>query len=360
MNRERGDRGFTVLELMIAMGIMLGVTGVIFSLISPSQGSFRVQPEVADMQQRMRVAADMLYKDLLMAGTGTCSGSAVGALTKFFAPVLPHRTGKIDPDSEAGVYFHSDAISVTYVPQTSAQTAISDPMPKPSAEIKVEAQPGCPQNDPLCGFEAGQTVLIFDDTGAWDTFTITNVQNNALHLQHQGSALSKAYDVGAYITQAETHTYYLDSINDQLRHYDGWEGDLPLVDDVVGLSFRYFGELNALLEPKPPVGIENCLFDASGNSKLPVIPGYGSLTELTESTLTDGPWCGPAGKQFDADLYRVRTIRVGLRLQVTAEDLRGTDPTLFKRPASSRSATRRVPDYEMGFEVTPRNMNLAR
>ena len=61
MNRKRGDRGFTVLELMIAMSIILVVTGVIFSLISPSQGSFRVQPEVADMQQRMRVAADILY-----------------------------------------------------------------------------------------------------------------------------------------------------------------------------------------------------------------------------------------------------------------------------------------------------------
>ena len=61
MNRKRGDRGFTVLELMIAMSIMLGMTGVIFSLISPSQGSFRVQPEVVDMQQRMRVAADMLH-----------------------------------------------------------------------------------------------------------------------------------------------------------------------------------------------------------------------------------------------------------------------------------------------------------
>ena len=350
MNRERGHSGYTVLELMIAMGVMLVVTGGIFSLISPSQGSFRVQPEVADM----------LHKDLLMAGAGTYSGAAVGALTNFFPPVLPYRTGKIGADSKAGVYFRSDAISMTYVPQTSSQTTISDPMLAPSAEIRVQAQPSCPKNDPIYGFETGQTVLIFDDTGAADTFTITNVQSNALHLQHRGSVLSKAYDVGAYITQAETRTYYLDSTNDQLRLYDGWESDLPLVDNVVGLSFRYFGDHSAPLEPKPPIGIENCLFDASGNSKLPVIPGSGSLAELGESMLTDGPWCGGGGNQFDADLYRIRKLRVDLRVQVAREDLRGTDPTLFKRPGSSSSGTRLVPDYEMSFEVTPRNMNLSR
>ena len=50
------------------MSIMLGVTGAIFALVNPCQGTFRVLPEVADMQQRPRVAADMLHSHLLMAG----------------------------------------------------------------------------------------------------------------------------------------------------------------------------------------------------------------------------------------------------------------------------------------------------
>jgi hypothetical protein len=66
-----------------------------------------------------------------------------------------------------------------YVPLTSAQTTIADPMPDVSAEIKVNAQAGCPLNDDLCGFKDGMVVLIFDETGAFDTFQITNVQESA-------------------------------------------------------------------------------------------------------------------------------------------------------------------------------------
>jgi hypothetical protein len=41
------------------------------------------------------------------------------------------------------------------------------------------AQAGCPANDKLCGFKEGMQVMIFDDTGASDIFSITNVQDEA-------------------------------------------------------------------------------------------------------------------------------------------------------------------------------------
>ena len=312
------------------MAIMLGVTGTIFTLVNPSQGASRVQPEAADMQQRMRVAADMLFKDLLMAGAGTYQGAQNGALTNFFAPVVPFRTGLVDPDPPNGVFYRPDAISLMYVPNTVAQTTISQAMPNVSAEIRVTAMPGCPQNDQLCGFEEGQTIMIFDETGAMDTFEITTVQDQALHLQHRNQQLSKAYAAGSFITQIETHTYYHDAANDQLRHCDGANSDLPLVDDVVGLSFRYYGVPNPPLSPKPTIGVANCLFDASGDPMLATLTSAGSLVELTQAMLTDGPFCGvTGGNQFDADLLRIRKVRVDIRMQVSAVDLRGSDPTAF-------------------------------
>jgi hypothetical protein len=233
-------------------------------------------------------------------------------------------------------------------------------MPNTSAEIKVNAQPGCPQNDPLCGFKTGQTVLIFDDTGASDTFTITNVQSDALHLQHKGQQLSKAYGAGSYIAQAETHCYYLNSTTWQLWHYDGATTDLPLVDSVVALQFRYFGDPNPPLSPKPTLGTANCIYDAAGNNTMATLPATsGSLVELTQALLTNGPWCG-GNNQFDADLYRVRKVRVDLRVEVGTDDLRGTDPALFRRPGKASDGRRMVPDYELSFEVSPRNMNLMR
>jgi hypothetical protein len=41
---------------------------------------FAVQPEVSDMQQRLRVAIDMIAKDVMMAGAGISSGPMTGPL----------------------------------------------------------------------------------------------------------------------------------------------------------------------------------------------------------------------------------------------------------------------------------------
>jgi hypothetical protein len=40
--------------------------------------------------------------------------------------------------------------------------------------------------------------------------------------------------------------------------------------------------------------------------------------------------------------------------------LRGTDAFLFQNPGISTSSYRMIPDYEMSFEISPRNMNLTR
>ena len=64
------DRGFTIIELLISLAITMAITAGIFAVMNPSQGMFAAQPEVMDMQQRMRVGVDTLTKDLMMAGAG--------------------------------------------------------------------------------------------------------------------------------------------------------------------------------------------------------------------------------------------------------------------------------------------------
>lgn len=371
--------GFTLVEMLVAMTIMLAVIGTVFTIVDPGHGISKTQPEVADMQERMRVGADILQKDLLMAGAGTYSGSIAGSLANFFPPILPRRTGFYLPDPDQS--FFDDRISIAYVPNTASQTEIIEAMPTTSAELKVTAQPGCPQVTPpdnLCGFKEGMRVVIFDETGAYDFFTITQVQTTGTtgHLQHNqtmnaSTALSKKYTPAehARIAQVETHVYSLNRGTFQLQHYDGVAPgppvpDIPLVDNTVGLRFQYFGDPNPPLAPRPLAGIGNCIFDGTGNSLLPVLPSNGSsLVELTPAMLSDGPWCGTTPNRFDADLYRVRKVRVDLRVQAGLVELRGTNPTartVFVNPGSSRSGYSRVPDYSMTFEVAPRNMNLVR
>ena len=114
MRRYSREQGFSLLEMTIAMGLMLVVTASIFSLVNPGQGNFVAEPEVADLQQRTRIATDTLTKDLVMDGAGSYSGLNPMALSYFFAPVMPFRQGRIADDPPGT--FRDDTITLLLVP----------------------------------------------------------------------------------------------------------------------------------------------------------------------------------------------------------------------------------------------------
>jgi hypothetical protein len=86
------------------------------------------------------------------------------------------------------------------------------------------------------------------------------------------------------------------------------------------------------------------------------------LVPLEPATFTDGPWCPDAvnPNRFDADLLRIRRIVVTLRVESAAASLRGPAGPLFARGGTASTAHGLVPDQEIRFDVTPRNMNLLR
>ena len=77
---------------------MMVVTGAIFSLVNPSHGTAHAARSV-DLQQRMRVGSDALFKELMMAGAGPYFGDRTGSLLNFFAPIVPRRMGLLDADN---------------------------------------------------------------------------------------------------------------------------------------------------------------------------------------------------------------------------------------------------------------------
>lgn len=360
---HRADAGFSLTELLISTAIMLTVTGAIFGLMAPSQGTAQVQPEVADMQQRMRVGSEALFKELVMAGAGPYQGATTGSLVHFFAPILPRRTGRTSADPTRGLSsVKTDAITLSYIPNSYSQTTISSAMPNVSAELKVFDQPNCPKGEELCGFEEGMQVIIFDTSGNFDTFVITQVQDSAGHLQHRQQPLNYPYGIGAQITQIVSNTYYLDRTTSKLMRYNGADEEIALADDVVDLQFAYYGDPAPPLLPKPPAGVANCLYDTVGNYIGPsaMTATDGSLVELTADVLSDGPFCGTGPNEFDVDLLRVRKVRVSLRMQTASAAFRGSDTNLFMKPGSAQGGQRFIPDFRSTFEVTPRNLNLAR
>jgi type II secretory pathway pseudopilin PulG len=365
--RWRSEAGYSLIEMLVSTAIMLTVTGAIFSVVNPAQGTSRVQPEFADMQQRARVAADTLFRDVVMAGAGPYQGATTGSLANYFAPILPYRTGRSNPDPPGS--FKDDTITIVYVPNTSSQTTIRDPMPNESAELKVNPQNGCPpDSNDLCGFHEGQSVLIFNpQTGAFDTFEVTQVQAAAAHIQHRGQTFSEAYQPGAVVTEVQSHTYYFDAEGGRLMHYDGLanpNSQVPIVDNVVGVRFDYYGDPNPPTSPRPPTGVANCVLDAGGNPRLATLAAQtGSLVHLDPAIFRDGQpaWCGAGTNAFDPDLLRIRKVTVTVRVQAGDPSMRGRDTRFFTRPGSASMAPGGwVPDYETTFEVTPRNLNLVR
>jgi hypothetical protein len=377
-NRRAGQTtGFTFVEMVFAVAIMVTVTGAILSLMNPAHGVFKTQPELSEMQQRLRISVDAMYRDLVMAGAGVEAGSTIGPLGSYFAPVLPFRRGSQTPDPPGT--FRTDRISVLYVPSSSSQGTTSLVMQSPDADVPMNPQAGCPPAEPLCRFQLGTTAVVFDESGAYDTFRITGIVNAPAALQHANQPLSRNYLAGASVAQVVNATYWLKTDasvpTSRLMRYDGHQSDLPIADDIIGLNFEYFGDprppgLRRLLTdpvgpwttygPRPPApGVddprdswppgENCLFSLDPASGLsvprPELHAFGTgaetLVRLDAAGLSDGPWCpDPADPaRVDADLLRLRKIRVTVKV-------RGHEPS--------------IPSQQVSFDVAPRNLNLGR
>jgi hypothetical protein len=93
---------------------------------------------------------------------------------------------------------------------------------------------------------------------------------------------------------------------------------------------------------------------------MPVLPSNGgSLASLPAALLGDGPWCGEGTNQFDADLLRVRQVRVTLRVQAANAAFRATGGA-YAVPGTARSALKALPDLIVTFDVSPRNLGGVR
>jgi len=356
------DRGFSLVESLVALALTLTVAGAVVAFASPGSDVARAEPEAIDMQQRARSASTALTRDLVMAGAGLSEGPRTGALVAYFAPVMPRRLGLNGAD--AVNVARADVVTMAYVPPTPAQTTLSDALLPGATDLRVDTRPNCPVGRALCGFEEGMNVLVFDTAGFFDLFALRSVGAGVGVVQHLDGLANHSYAAGAFASQVELHTYYFDPAAHQLRHYDGAQTDVPVVDNVVSASFEYFGDPQPPIAPKPPPGVANCLYDAAGNpisglAPLPIGFDEGTLARLPLATFTDGPWCGEGGTAFDADLLRVRRVRVTLRLQAAAAGLRGAGAD-YAVSGISRRALASLPDYSIVFDVSPRNLNFGR
>ena len=209
----------------------------------------------------------------------------------------------------------------------------------------------CRAGATTCAFESGSLALVFDRDGRSDIVRVTRVFDDALGVRPIAGGSVQAFAAGASIVPLELRAYYHDRAAAQLRYQDGWVTDVPVLDDVVGLTLRYFGG-GAL-----PVGGGDGLAAACLRNLPPAAPPGGAggdpERELAPALFLDGPRCG-GRLPYDVDLFRIRRVRVEIRLQVSGAWLRGRDPSLFARPGPARDGRRQVPDLTGVFDVALR------
>jgi hypothetical protein len=397
-SRLAAPGGFSMIEAVIATALTIAIGAIVLSAVDLARARFAVQPEAADLQQRVRVAAGALRSDLLMAGAGVTRGANMGPLVQYLAPVLPYRVGTSHDDPPGT--FTTDTITLMYVPSTVAQTTLAAAAPE---TISIDRGPGCPAADAACGFRGGMTMLVHDGSGRYDTFIVTAVQPSGLDVARTSDVLAYTAYAPATTTVAElvNVVYFLKTdattgVSQLAASGSAISSDVPVVDHVVGLRFDYYGAPDppaltgdppgnparpattygpappALLEQLSTAGYpagENCIFtlDATGEHQIPRLPtldagsAAGGLVLLTAEQLTDGPWCPDAASanRWDADLLRIRTIGVTLRIEAADAAMRGPAGLLFSNGGIGRNSVRWLPDQTVRFQVTPWNLRQA-
>lgn len=69
----RGNRGFTLTELLVAMSVTLAVTGAAFSALRDATRIAQAAAVMSDVNQTLRVAMNTVIRDLIQAGEGDYS-----------------------------------------------------------------------------------------------------------------------------------------------------------------------------------------------------------------------------------------------------------------------------------------------
>lgn len=220
----RGAGGFTLIELLMAMAIMVVFGGALLSLVRAGESMARLQPEAADVQQRARIALQVLGSELALAGAGLDRGPLAGPLARFFAPAAPSADG---------------GITIWYVSSRIAQATLAMPLAPGETAAYIQPPAECPIADPACTFGNASTALVFDGHGCRDVVRVDRV--TAVALDVRAGARGCTYAAGAALAQGEVRTYRVEAASRQLLRRDEATGaSVPLLDNVLGMDVEYF------------------------------------------------------------------------------------------------------------------------
>jgi type IV pilus assembly protein PilW len=249
--RRDSEGGFTLVEVLAAMVILLIATTAVYATFTTQQKTFTIQNRVAEMQQNLRQGAEYMMRDIRMSGYGvpplpdnvTIPNNVVAAGVTSIRGIyaLDNTTG---PD-QLFVFYQYDM-------DTSQPPAwLSSAMATASTAISV---------DNVFGFENGDLILVSSGTTA-DLFRVTGAPAAPV-LPHDTSgynaaAAHPAFPAGGYlasppatVAKARFARYFIDVTTDPAHPtlmVDRMAGAAPqpVADDIEDMQLTYGIDANA-------------------------------------------------------------------------------------------------------------------
>jgi prepilin-type N-terminal cleavage/methylation domain-containing protein len=218
--RNNGTAGFSLIEVMVALVILGIAMTAVFSAFLFQQKSYTTQVRVAEMQQNLRDAMEMISRDIRMCTYGIPSNVNIvdNEITSRYLKSVNSTSG---PDEIYVLYrYDGDAAYPSF------------------DNVNLAAGASTVTLSSTAGFAAGDRILVYNATNA-DLRQVAAAAGTNLTLQngvgatYSGATLARVRYVRYYVdqtTDAAHPTLMVDRRNGQSQ---------PLADDIEDLQFQY-------------------------------------------------------------------------------------------------------------------------
>jgi len=223
------ERGFTLVELLVAMAISGIVMAAVYTAFVTQQKSYTVQDQVAEMQQNARVGLDMIAREVRMAGYGQPDWS------------IPADTN--DDGVNENV---TDPVTVVDVGGGSYRITVIGCFEPNPATLSAAAPAGNTTLTLQSTTEASRLNTTTKNNifiGGFENARITNVSGKVLTIDTDpdisgNQGLVWSYDTGTEVNLVKAVTYYIED-NTLRRDENTGAGGQPLAENIEDLGITF-------------------------------------------------------------------------------------------------------------------------
>ncbi|MDP2030640.1 MAG: PilW family protein [Thiobacillus sp.] len=250
---SRGQTGFGLVELMIAMTLGLVLLGGIGYVFIGSRGAFRTTDNLSRIQENARYALDVMSRDIRMAGYVGCGNIASMTVnTNANAPVPPMTAGNALIGYDNGTSWTNptsitratgDVLSIMGAFSSGAN--LTGNLIPTNANVQI--------NGNADGFKQGDVLVVTNCTNA-DVFKVTNVPGSSgtVTLNHSNASNTGnrvgSYGSDAFVMRVDQYSYFIGTnpAGNRALYRVGLDGNAEeLVEHVHDMQMRYGLDTNA-------------------------------------------------------------------------------------------------------------------